>query len=1178
MSSTIVASGFIDVVAITHSKTRQVAVVAERAGRLTLLDLLRQVDGLYETRQIGDGYNHPTHLAIDDATGRIIVADADGLWRATLSNANRSTATAFANRPGEVRALGVLTNPGLPGLAVLDALPTPHLARYSLDAAPGTPGTTVTELLPGLTGATDAAFTPDGAAAHLLATSPAGVIIQRGDFALATVQQVTGQPLPFGGSLVGLGAEWVLVAAPDGRLAAVGRGGGVRVVPGTTAPLSPVTAAVAIDGARVLLATGDAVLEAALPVGFTEPVLLTVDPGPIFVGGYAPVRVDTAGSGLGFDEIALSVDDADLGAVSPSRDDTFDPTAPHLLLTGGWKTGSGVVLAKKVATGEVVGRAAFAITDVWPDADEGPSFTVTGRCDAPVVRPAWGGGGAGPQNVEIFKAPAAWRVAIVLVDTTTNLYPATPAGLGPIQTDWINAFSAGVTSGGITRSVAGFYAEVSYGRMSMSMVGNAVAGPVHLTGDWGTYFEVEMEPDPANPGMKRPRRWNPKPDSWNAFTSALEAANAAAAAAVPPRPPVVDLANTDAVTFVVRTVNMPDAAVVPATSTSIGRYVWPQQITKTVKLNGSDRNLPMLVMPENWTAIDGRQLYETLAHELGHSLRLPDLYLYSWMNQGNAQRQLRDWDLMHRDRGLPQLSLPNRLALGWVPAGEVKSYNFAANGAAAVLETVTLQALGKSPIPPGSLRGVEIRIAQGRNYYFEYRNRQGASQGDTGLPMGQVVMGVDVVSPKGGQNYDSRPMTLRLFDDPDQRDDTDSILTEGAFLSAGDDYREKDFSEGAPKDFVATVTAVRPESADLQIRYNSEAKPELSIRTWPNGDKQWQSPDIQVRNAKSDADSRWRNVPWGGNPNRVVATVLNHGGLEARDVRATFSIKNLTTNADDAPPAILEPLGVSAPVTIPAGQTRDLQVDWVAPESGHYCITVDIPLYEDPGDPAVHESSDRDNFAQTNYDKFWSESASPSARKRFTVKLENPTDAVAIVFPLVRQTTPFYRTYLEHSWLRLGPQETRAIGVMTESLDGDPNWKAFIEEHRGALWEIPNILEISGWVQGVCAPQCTGGATLEIHSGRATTIREIEFFQEPGASGTVVSPDGTPADRGTVLMTAIREGDDPRNQLVATADVRQDGRFFLFLQGLEPGMVTKIFYLGGFGLAPCETDFLRAEF
>ncbi|BCT75245.1 hypothetical protein SCMU_10870 [Sinomonas cyclohexanicum] len=1176
MAATTVASGFTNISAIAYSEARHVAVVAERSGQLTLLDLLRpDDDGFYETRTIGSGYASPTHLAIDGT--RIIVADDDGLWSAPLSHADRSAATAFANIPRAVKGLAIVQDAGAGALAVLDALPSPHLDVYSLGAAPGAaPGTTVRTAVADVPGGLGLAAA-GGGTVHVLAGAPGGSTVQAADLALGTLRTLTPQPLAFAGPIAPLAPGWAVVTAPGGQPAIVGDGV-VRLAPDAGPSPSPIGAATAAGGTRLLLAAGDRVLEAALPIGIADRVLLTMDEAPLFIGGYAPVRVDTAGSGLAFDDLRLSVDNRDLGAVSPSRDDTFDPAAPHVLMTGGWLPGRGTVVARSAATGETVGRAEFTVTDRWDGRAEGPAFSVTGACDAPVVRPAWGGGGAGPQNVDVYKAPAAWRVAIVLLDTSTNRYPAGAAAQQPVRDDWRNAMTAGVTAGGVTRSVVDFYREVSYGKLTMSLVGNDIAGVVGASGSWDDYFEVETKPDPANPGGTLPRRWNPKPDTWRAFASALEQANAANAAATPPRPPVVDLAQTDAVAFVVRTVNRPDPAVMPPTSTSIGRYVWPQQLSPTVTLSSGDRTLPMLMMPEDWTAIDGRQIYETLAHELGHTLSLPDLYLYDWMNQGLAQHQLNHWDLMHRDRGLPHLSLPLRMALGWVRPEEVRSFNFAANGGGAVLAPVTLQALERASIPANSLRGVEIRIAQGRNYYFEYRSRVAGSLGDGSLPKAQVVVGTDVVSPEGAQNYDSRTMVMRLNDDADGVDDSDGVLTQGAFLGVGQDYREKDFTEGAPKDFVATVQAVRPESADLQIRYNSEAKPELSIRTWPNGDKQWQSPDIEVRNAKSDADSKWLNVPWGGNPNRVVAKVLNHGGLDAKDVRATFSIKNLTTNADDQPPAALEPLGLSQPVTIPAGQVRELEVPWVAPTSGHYCITVDIPLYEEPGDPAIHESSDRDNWAQSNYDQFWSESGSPSARKRFTIKLENPTDATAVIFPRVRQTLPYYRTYVEHSWVRLPAKQTREIEVMTESLDGDPSWASLVDANRSHMWEVANTLEISGWMHGVCVAQCTGGASLEVRSGRGTVLDGIRFYPEPGASGVVRRSDGTTADHGTVLLTARRDEADVEHQLTATADVRADGTFFVYLRELRPGMLVSLHYLGGYGLAPCETGWMRFEY
>ncbi|MGH2548050.1 MAG: hypothetical protein ACRDHN_01570, partial [Thermomicrobiales bacterium] len=377
----------------------------------------------------------------------------------------------------------------------------------------------------------------------------------------------------------------------------------------------------------------------------------------------------------------------------------FDALSPHLQLIGGWKPGTGTLKVTKRATGEVVGSAAFSVEEQWEDANLGPSFCATGILQPPISHAAWGGGEPGPQNVSVYPAPAQWRVAIVLIDTTTNTFPTVAADLAAIQTNWANHFINGVNVGGVTSSVAAYYNELSYGKMTMSLVGGAVTAPIHMTGTWEDNFDLETRPDPANPMVQLPRRWNPKPGTWQTLVTTLEQANAVSS--------VVNLAATDAVVFVVRTANNPFAAN-PPTGNSIGRFVWPQQLTEDVTLSSGPRHLPMLVMPENWTALDGRQIYETLAHELGHSLRLPDLYLYSYMNQGNAQRQIDRWDLMDNDGGLPQMSLPSRMLLGWVPKNEVKSFNFAANGGGAIAETVTVQALEKTAIPANSLRGVEV--------------------------------------------------------------------------------------------------------------------------------------------------------------------------------------------------------------------------------------------------------------------------------------------------------------------------------------------------------------------------------------------------------------------------------------------------------------------------------------
>ncbi|QIG45213.1 hypothetical protein G5V58_22785 [Nocardioides anomalus] len=240
-------------------------------------------------------------------------------------------------------------------------------------------------------------------------------------------------------------------------------------------------------------------------------------------------------------------------------------------------------------------------------------------------------------------------------------------------------------------------------------------------------------------------------------------------------------------------------------------------------------------------------------------------------------------------------------------------------------------------------------------------------------------------------------------------------------------------------------------------------------------------------------------------------------------------------------------------------------------------MTVDLPLYEEPGHPDIHESSDRDNTAQSNYDRFWSETASPAARKRFRIKLENPTDATAVIYARVRQTLPYYRTYLDHRWLRIPARQTREIQVMTESLDGDPAHATFIDRHREQLWGETNLLEISGHVQGVCSTFCTGGASVETRTARKAVIEDVRFYPEPGAAGVVRQPDGTPATGGEVLMVFRHEDEPLTEERTATAQVNSSGGFFVYDRRLERGMVAGLHYLGGWGYAPCDLDGLRAE-
>ena len=131
-----------------------------------------------------------------------------------------------------------------------------------------------------------------------------------------------------------------------------------------------------------------------------------------------------------------------------------------------------------------------------------------------------------------------------------------------------------------------------------------------------------------------------------------------------------------------------------------------------------------------------------------------------------------------------------------------------------------------------------------------------------------------------------------------------------------------------PVEFRVDASGITGSKADLRVRYGTNGRPDPSIRPWPaSPTRQWQSPDIEVRNAKNQADASWRNVPWVGNPNTVVATVKNGGTVLAPSVQVDFRVKNL--NIGGAPEVFL---GTQSQ-DIPAGQTRDFTTTWVPPST-----------------------------------------------------------------------------------------------------------------------------------------------------------------------------------------------------------------------------------------------------
>ena len=141
-----------------------------------------------------------------------------------------------------------------------------------------------------------------------------------------------------------------------------------------------------------------------------------------------------------------------------------------------------------------------------------------------------------------------------------------------------------------------------------------------------------------------------------------------------------------------------------------------------------------------------------------------------------------------------------------------------------------------------------------------------------------------------------------------------------------------------------------------------------------------------MTNARNLADSRFRDIPWEGHENRIVATVRNPGKLDATGVRVNFFVKDFTLGggAETA-------LGSDTHDVVSGDEvTFTASIPWIPfPVSAipflnvaqHYCVVARIAEYSILGDPTIREITLDNNEAQSNHTQLISVSASPSTGK-----------------------------------------------------------------------------------------------------------------------------------------------------------------------------------------------------
>lgn len=1029
------------------------------------------------------------------------------------------------------------------------------------------------------------------AIAHRSGASDAYVLSRTTSARLLRLDVASGQHEPH---VTGLGPvrDLAWIDAAGSRLALADTDGRILVVDLADPTAPPVVVAdgldrvwaldVAAGGGQLVAGVGTELLLVDLPPA--DPVTLGMPGDPLYLSGWARVGVTTDGS-VAFEDLLFVVEPPEGGSVSHARDATF-ASIPTVVLSACGVPGDYKLVALHGQTGDVLAAARFEVSDAWGRVD-GPPQAHIGATGADAPDPTWGGGDPFvPQNLGVTPVDRDRNVAVVITQTTeTPAQPAlTAAEQTAMRTTWTDEIFTGVNRGGVMESVRNYWFAVSDDRFDTLNAG--VVGPVTLANNWASYATSVN----TTTGQT---------DGWEAFGRAavadLRRQNEARAAIG--QPPVVDLMTVDSIILVLRSL--------PAAGTNPGRFIWPSatrpggyqlsfevgrsvstistpfgSITVSVPI---ERTIQMFSMPSDWTARDGRrEIGETAAHELGHNLGLPDEYPRAAHPQWARNRDLANrttnaagqtvlatgdcWSLMSFEEEFPLPTVTEKMMLGWVDAAHVKLYNFKTVGP--VDEIVTLQASDLGPPPAGRFAAIEVRIGDGSNYYFEYRRERPNAFFDQDVPTDRTVVGIDV---RSGAEPSDRRNILRISEDADS--------DHGEF-QLNDDYEERDTSNPSfPEDFRMEVLETAARFARVRITYG-DAKPDPQIRPWAPSTN-WKSPDLRVTNQRNATNNAWRDIPWEGHDNRIVATVRNPGVISARSVRVEFFVKDFTLGGGAE-----TSLGFDVH-DVPAGGASvefTSSVAWVPPPLSaipflqvrpHYCVVARIVEYRDPDNPAIRETTPENNEAQSNHTQLISVSASPSSREMGVVKVTNPLDVAADCRVVVRQTSPFYRTYVEKSWVRLQPGEARDVGFMTESVIGDPTTDPELQDRRGTIYKEPNSLRLTGVADssGVCHGFVTGGAHVVVRSARATEF--VDFGRDGElAWGRIITKDTQSGVDGPVLVTLRREG-DPEKEQVFTGDA-VDGDFRIMAPP-SPGWQVQAHFLGGFDTAPCESKELHDE-
>jgi hypothetical protein len=462
------------------------------------------------------------------------------------------------------------------------------------------------------------------------------------------------------------------------------------------------------------------------------------------------------------------------------------------------------------------------------------------------------------------------------------------------------------------------------------------------------------------------------------------------------------------------------------------------------------------------------------------------------------------------------------------------------------------EALGRAGPPAGRSAGIEIRVRDGWNYYFEYRRAQLGQHGDQELsdisPGSGFVVGTDVIvlgntgMIAGGDDNVRRPRILLLPADADGDGPVLDVVAE--------DYEETDVTnQDAAHDFRLRfdgLDAADANAARVHVEYVAARRADLRIRPAP-GQGNWKSPDIDLEGPKGP------NAVAKGLQHTIVIRVKNAGAEDARSVGLKVSWLPFTTS-----PGTWNVLPAPPRLDIGKGKTVAFHVPWTPPKAvyvagqsaDHFCVKADVERYVDPSDPAHNEIVVANNWAQSNFDSTDLVHGSPAERRTTGFTIANRLPHAATYLTVADLDRALCRIYLGNAWVRLGAGAAADVELAYESLADDPiEGQRFAAEFETLARRPPPLLSLTALVVprekgDGDAPRVVWGANLSLRIGRRTRVR-VEGLFERVVRGTVVSmEDGVvkPVTRGRVNVV-LWMGEHPDRQFLCGDTVNAAGRF-----------------------------------